>query len=69
MIDAEVGVYKDFDGIDPVYGMRHLTVHHIIEGDQYIFMDNNELEMPMIEGSYQFETDLEIFISVNESNA
>lgn len=66
LIDANMGVYKDLDGIDPLVGMQEISVHHIFDGDKLSLIDNKGLEIPMIEGSYQFEAGLNIVISMNQ---
>lgn len=61
LIDASMGVYKDMDVIED---MQEISVVHTIASNSLVLIDNNGLEIPMIEGSFEQETDLNTIISV-----
>ena len=65
LIDSTMGVYKDMDLVDSNLGIQEITVHHVFQDDQLSLIDNTGLVIPMVENSYQFESDLNIVISVN----
>lgn len=66
LIDATMGVYKDMSLID---NMQQITVRHVIAGDVLTLIDNTGLQIPMIENTYEFQTNLDIVISVNTPDA
>ena len=62
LIDAAIGVYKDMELINQ---MQELQVFHQLTTNQLTLTDNAGLVMPMVENSYEFETNLNIVISIN----
>lgn len=65
LIDATIGVYKNMDSVDWDKGIQELTVHQVFSNNQMTLIDNQGIEMPMIDGTYQHEENLNIVISMN----
>lgn len=62
LIDATMGVYKDMTLINE---MKEIGILHDLVSNHLKLIDNTGLEIPMIEGSYELKTNLNILISVN----
>jgi hypothetical protein len=62
LIDSTMGVYKDMTLIENI---QEISIHHDIINNQITLTDNVGMVIPMVVGTYEIQTNLNIVISVN----